>query len=161
MLHRLTVSTLLGFIVMLSSISSVYAFDTGIMSQTWDRDRSGMALIYFDLAFHDTRKTARPSYGIAFSSPNPGASQGRLGLIAERPRVLDVRFSGLFPRELEIGGSVAWSQNKVSGADGKRHSFLASGKEFAWMILGAGIVVGTWAIVDSGGAKVESDTLAE
>jgi len=161
MLHRLTVSTLLGFIVMLSSISSVYAFDTGIMSRTWHSDRSGVALVYFDLAFHETRKISGLSYGFAFSMPNLSESKRGVGLITDRPRVLDLSFSGPLPATLNIGGSVAWSQDSGSGVYGKRHSFLASGKELAWMILGAGVVVGTWAIVDSGGAKIKSDTLEE
>jgi hypothetical protein len=89
----------------------------------WQRARPPAAVAYFKFSFQDS-KTDRTSYGFAVTAPTPRRYGTAPLLIADSPKLLDLRFKGAVPDTLRLSEQVAWSMSPSTRSDGRQHDLL-------------------------------------
>lgn len=129
--------------VLTASCGSAFAFDPAT-GQPWQRFSPPAAVAYFKLPFNATRTEDRVVYGFAITAPMLRYSSMAPALIADTPKLLDLRFNGAVPDTLRVTGQVAWTLDPSKQLDGQRLNLLGG---LGDMVLGlAGTAVAVYGI---------------
>ena len=108
-MRRLVAAAVAGSMLAVSS-GSAFGFDPST-GQPWQRSRPVAAVAYFKLPFHAAKAEDAMVYGLAIAAPTLRSYGAAPLLIADRPKLLDLRFNGALPDTLRITGQVAWAQD--------------------------------------------------
>ena len=109
-------------IVLATTTGSAFAFDPAT-GQSWQRATRPAAVAYFRLPFHGTTVDDKVAYGFALTAPTPRSYTSAPFLIADAPKILDLRFDGATPEALRLNGRLAWSQGS-HGPEGEHLNLL-------------------------------------
>lgn len=101
----------------------------------WQRSRPPAAVAYFKFSFQGS-KTERAAYGLAVTAPTPRRYGTVPVLIADTPKLLDLRFRGAIPDTLRLSERVAWSITPSTGPGGDRRQLIGT---VADIVLGAAL----------------------
>lgn len=113
----------------------------------WQRSRPPAAVAYFTLSLQGS-KTERAVYGFAVTGPTPRHYGLSPLLIAETPKLLDLRFKRAVPESLRLSGQVAWSMTPSEGpTDGRRQIIGSVANLFLGAALTAAAVYGVYTLV--------------
>lgn len=117
--------------VFVTSVGPAFASDP-FNGQGWQRSRPPAAVVYFKMPFHAGKDDEKVSYGLAVTAPAPRSYAASPTLIADMPKLLDLRFKGAAPETLLMSEQVAWSMNRGAMPEGQRHNLV--GGPIGWLM---------------------------
>lgn len=89
----------------------------------WQRSRPPAAVAYFKLQLQPSTSD-RAIYGLAITAPTPRRYSRAPLLLADAPKLADLRFDGARPASLRFSNQLAWSINVEDYANEERHNLL-------------------------------------
>ncbi len=101
----------------------------------WQRSRPPAAVAYFSFSLQGS-KSDRAAYGLAVTAPTPRRYGLTPLLIADTPKLVDLRFNGAVPHTLRLSEQVAWSMTPSTSPSGERRQIIGT---VADMLLGAAL----------------------
>jgi hypothetical protein len=101
----------------------------------WQRSRPPAAVAYFKFSLQGS-KSDRAAYGLALTAPTPRRYGMTPLLIADTPKLVDLRFNGAVPDTLRLSERVAWSMTPSTSPDGERRQLIGA---VADIVLGAAL----------------------
>ena len=129
--------------VFTAACGPTFAFDPSV-GQSWQRSRPPAAVAYFKLPLHAAKADDKVVYGLALTAPMLRSYDASPVLIADTPKLLDLRFNGAVPDTLRVTGQVAWALNPSNQPDAQRLNLLG---RLAGLVLGvAGTAAGAYGI---------------
>ena len=141
------ISAATAAIVFAVASGSAFAFDPST-GPSWRRPAPSAVVAYFRLPFHTTTVDNTFAYGLAITAPMPGNYNTEPLSIANTPKLMDLRFSGVRPDTLRITGQFAWAQDGSHVPEGQRLSLLGGIGSLALGVAGTALALyGVYALV--------------
>ena len=91
----------------------------------WQRSRPPAAVAYFSFSLQGS-KSDRAAYGLAVTAPTPRRYGLTPLLIADTPKLVDLRFNGAVPHTLRLSEQVAWSMTPSTSPSGERRQIIGT-----------------------------------
>jgi hypothetical protein len=108
---------------------------------SWQKSRPPAVIAYFKMPLHAHAPTDKAAYGLALTAPVPRRYAGSPLLLADMPKIADLRFNGTMPESLRFSGQLAWSADPREGLAGERANLLGL-PGLGGLVLGVALVGG-------------------
>jgi hypothetical protein len=155
---RACVAAVVAASVFVTACGSAFAFDPAA-GQPWQRFSPPAAVAYFKLPFQAARTEDRVVYGLALTAPMPRMSGAASVLIADTPKLMDLRFNGVVPDSLRVTGQVAWARNPSQQPDDRRLNLFGGLGDLVLGLAGTAVVAyGIYALVKKKCPAVKTTT---
>jgi hypothetical protein len=115
----------------------------------WQRSRPPAAVAYFKYQLQPSAAD-RAAYGLAITAPTPRRYSAAPLLLADAPKLADLRFNGVRPQTLRFSNQLAWSMNAEDYANEERHNLLGIpgvGGMIFGLALAAGAIYGGYTLL--------------